>query len=142
MKIGYTGGVYDLLHVGHLSIFKNAKEQCDYLIVGVNSDELVRDYKSKTPAVPLEERIELVEAIKYVDKVIPRHDLEKVQFAIDNKIDIVFIGSDWKGNERWARDEAELNKYGIELVYLPLRNKECLSTTKIIHKIQSWRPIS
>ncbi|MCL2756450.1 MAG: adenylyltransferase/cytidyltransferase family protein [Firmicutes bacterium] len=140
MKIGYTGGVYDLLHVGHLSIFKNAKQHCDYLIVGVNSDELVKKYKNKTPAVPLEERMELVEAVKYVDAVIPRHDLEKVQFSINNKIDIVFIGSDWKGNERWARDEAELNKHGIELVYLPLRNKEMLSTTKLISKIQSWLP--
>lgn len=135
MKIGYTGGAYDLFHIGHLNILKNAKAQCDYLIVGINTDELIKNYKNKTPMVPYEERANIVEAIKFVDKVIPRNDLEKVNFALKHGINIIFIGSDWKGNERWAKDEIELGKHGIELVYLP--HTSHVSTTKLIAHIQS-----
>ena len=104
------------------------------MIVGVNTDELIQKYKNKTPVIPCEERMEIIKAVKYVDRVIPKPDLEKVQFAIDNKVNIMFIGSDWKGNERWANDEKELNKHGIELMYLP--HTSHLSTTKLISKIQ------
>ena len=76
-KVGYTTGVYDMFHIGHLNLLKRAKEQCEYLIVGVSTDELVQEYKHKMPIIPFEERKEIVGAIKYVDKVITQTTMDK-----------------------------------------------------------------
>ena len=119
MIIGFTQGTYDLFHIGHLNIFKNAKQYCDYLIVAVNTDELVGEYKNRTPVIPFEERIEIIQAIKYVDKAIPQTSLEKLQIVLDNNVNIVFIGSDWQNNERWKRHGEEFKEHGIELKFLP-----------------------
>ena len=120
--IGYTSGVYDLFHIGHLNILKRAKELCDYLIVGVSTDEVVEMNKHKQPVIPYIDRAKIVEAIRYVDEVIPQenYDIEgKVSIVSKYKVDVVFVGSDWKGTEKWKIIEHELAKYNCKVVYLP-----------------------
>ena len=120
--IGYTTGVFDVFHIGHLNILKNAKKRCDYLIVGVSTDEVVQKNKKKTPIIPFEERKAIVEAIRYVDKVVPQtgYDIDtKIRAVTDNKIDVMFVGSDWEGTEKWKAIEKELAKYGTRVEYLP-----------------------
>lgn len=117
--IGYTTGVYDMFHIGHLNVISRAKEQCDYLIVGVSTDELVEKEKNKTPVIPFEERASIVEAIKYVDKVVPQYDKNKFGAWEKYKFDKMFVGSDWEGTPQWKKYEEEFEDYGVEIVYLP-----------------------
>lgn len=136
MKIGYTAGVYDMFHIGHLNVIKNAKKRCDYLIVGVSTDDVVKQNKNKMPIIPFKERFEIVKAIKYVDEVIPqeRYDVEgKIKTVIEHKIDVMFVGSDWKNTEKWNHIEKELKKLGCEVVYLP--HTEGISSTLLREKI-------
>ena len=119
-KIGYTSGVYDLFHIGHLNIFKNAKKYCDFLIVAVSTDELVENAKHKKPWIPFKDRLEIVKSIRYVDKVIPQTDYnDKITPALHNNINVMFVGSDWKNTEKWNLIEKELKKHGIDVIYLP-----------------------
>ena len=118
MIIGYTTGVYDMFHIGHLNILKRAKEQCDYLIVGVSTDELVQRDKIKTPIIPFSERCAIVEAIKYVDKVVPQPDKNKFGAWEKYHFNKMFVGSDWKGTQQWTRFEEEFSPVGVEIVYL------------------------
>ena len=118
MVVGYTTGVFDMFHIGHLNILKRAKEQCDYLIVGVSTDELVQHDKSKTPIIPFEERCAIVEAIKYVDKVVPQCDKNKFNAWEKYKFDKMFVGSDWKGTDAWKHFEEQFAPIGVEIVYL------------------------
>lgn len=118
MIIGYTTGVYDMFHIGHLNILKRAKEQCDYLIVGVSTDELVRHDKNKTPIIPFADRCAIVEAIRYVDKVVPQYDKNKLGAWEKYRFDKMFVGSDWKGSPQWAKFEEEFAPVGVEIVYL------------------------
>ena len=118
MIIGYTTGVYDLFHIGHLNLLKNAKAQCDYLIVGVTSDEAAQ-YKNKKPFISQEERMEIVSAIKYVDKVVLQEDLDKIKAWEKYHYNILFVGSDWQGTDKWNRYEVELKEKGAKVVYLP-----------------------
>ncbi|MBQ7225181.1 MAG: adenylyltransferase/cytidyltransferase family protein [Clostridia bacterium] len=118
MVVGYTTGVFDMFHIGHLNILKRAKEQCDYLIVGVSTDELVQHDKSKTPIIPFEERCAIVEAIKYVDKVVPQCDKNKFNAWEKYRFDKMFVGSDWKGTDAWKHFEAQFAPIGVEIVYL------------------------
>ncbi len=117
-KIGYTTGVFDMFHIGHLNILKRAKEQCDFLIVGVTTDELCLKRKNKIPVICEKERVEIVEAIKYVDKVVLQSDMDKIKPVVEHKIDAVFVGSDWKGTEAWAAYEKEFATVGCTVVYL------------------------
>ena len=110
-KIGYTTGVFDMFHVGHLNILRQAKENCDYLIVGVSSDELAESYKNKTPIIPFEHRKEIVESIKYVDEVVIQSHRDKMKSFHEVGFDIMFVGSDWKGTELFNFLEKELKKY-------------------------------
>lgn len=126
--IGYTTGVFDLFHIGHLNILKRAKEQCDYLIVGVTVDELV-EYKNTKAIIPFEERIRIVEAIKYVDEVVPQTTMDKMNAWDKLKFDRVFVGSDWKGTEKWNKIENEFNQVGVEVIYFPYT--EGTSSTKL-----------
>lgn len=116
--IGYTTGVYDMFHIGHLNILKRAKEQCDYLIVGVSTDELVQKEKNKIPVIPFDERCQIVEAIKYVDEVVPQYDKNK--FAAWEKLHFnkMFVGSDWKGTPQWQKYEEQFEPLNVEIVYL------------------------
>lgn len=118
-KLGYTTGVFDMFHIGHLNILRNAKAQCEYLIVGVSTDEVVQTYKHKTPIIPFKERMAIVEAIKYVDKVVPQTTMDK--FAAWEKIhfEAIFHGDDWRGSEMYNEIEKKLNSVGVDMVFLP-----------------------
>lgn len=118
MIVGYTTGVYDMFHIGHLNILKRAKEQCDYLIVGVSTDELVQHDKNKTPIIPFEERCAIVEAIRYVDKVVPQTDKNKFAAWEKYHFNKMFVGSDWKGSPQWNRYEKQFAPVGVEIIYL------------------------
>lgn len=117
--IGYTQGVFDMFHIGHLNLLKNARAQCDCLIVGVNSDELVQSYKNKTPVVDEQTRKTIVENIKAVDQAFVVDTLDKVEIRRSIPFDVVFIGDDWKGSPRWSKTRERLKEYGVEVVFLP-----------------------
>lgn len=117
-KIGYTQGVFDMFHIGHLNLLNNAKAQCDYLIVGVNSDRLVESYKHQTPVICEAERAEIVRNIKAVDEVVIAHTLDKEEALEAHPFDAVFIGDDWKGNPRWEQTGRDLARHGVDVVYL------------------------
>ena len=119
MIIGYTTGVFDLFHIGHLNILKRAKEKCDFLIVGVSTDELVMQYKNKTPVISFEERVQIVEAIKYVDKVVPQTHRDKFAAWEEYKFDRMFVGDDWKGSPLFMELEEKFKPFGVEIVYFP-----------------------
>jgi glycerol-3-phosphate cytidylyltransferase len=118
-KVGYTTGVFDLFHIGHLNILKRAKEQCDHLIVGVSTDELVQGYKKKTPVIPFEERIAIVQAIKYVDEVVPQKSMDKFEAWENLKFNAIFHGDDWKGSKMYEEMEKKFSAVGVEMVYFP-----------------------
>ena len=129
MKIGYTQGTFDTLHYGHIRLLKNAKRLCDYLIVGVNSDKLVKEYKNSDTIIKEKERAEIVSSIRYVDEVHIVESLDKKTKKDVFHFDIVFIGDDWKGNPRYVKTEEELKQIGVELVFLPYT--KTISTTKV-----------
>lgn len=117
--IGYTTGVFDMFHIGHLNILKRAKEQCDYLIVGVSTDEVVEEYKKKTPIIKFEERIAIVEAIKYVNEVVPQTTMDKMEAWKQLKFDVMFHGSDWKGSDMYNHIIEKFNNVGVKVIFLP-----------------------
>ena len=116
--IGYTSGVYDLFHIGHLNLLKNAKGLCDKLIVGVSVDELVA-HKHKKAVIPFEERIEIVRSVKYVDAAIPQNDLDKFKMWEKLHFDVLFVGDDWFKNERWNEMQKKFEEVGVRVVYFP-----------------------
>ncbi len=118
-KVGYTQGVYDMFHVGHLNLINHAKEFCDYLIVGVNADELVEAYKHKTPVISQNERQTIVANIKAVDECIIATTLDKMESWRQLHFDAVFIGDDWKGNPRWEQTRIDLLQVGVDVIFLP-----------------------
>lgn len=117
-KIGYTTGVYDMFHIGHLNILRSAKEQCDYLVVGVTTDDLCLKRKNKRPIINEVDRMAIVEAIRYVDKVVPQTDMDKIRPVRELGADAVFVGSDWKGTEAWNNYEKQFAEVGCTVVYL------------------------
>ena len=121
MIIGYTTGVYDMFHIGHLNLLRRAKELCDYLIVGVSTDELVQHEKNKTPIIPFEDRCEIIGSIKYVDEVVAQVDKDKLgaYFRLDKRFKKMFVGSDLKGTPQRQQYEKDFEPYGVEIVYLP-----------------------
>lgn len=118
-KVGYTTGVFDMFHIGHLNILRRAKAQCEYLIVGVSTDELVESYKHKKTIIPFEERIDIVSAIKYVDEVIPQEDRDKLKAWEKLEFDVMFVGDDWKGKSLFVQTEEVFKELGVEIVYFP-----------------------
>lgn len=126
-KIGYTTGVFDMFHIGHLNILKRAKEECEHLIVGVSTDELVKSYKNKTPIIPYEERAEIVKDIKYVDEVVPQISRYKMEAYERIKFNAMFVGDDWKGKPLWVEVEKKLKEKGVDVVYF-LYTKHISST--------------
>ena len=118
MVIGYTTGVFDLFHIGHLNLLKNAKGLCDKLIVGVTTDELVT-YKNKKSVIPFEERIEIVRNIKYVDAVMPQENMNKLDACKKLKCDIMFVGDDWYDTPKWKDIEKQLKEINVRVIYFP-----------------------
>jgi glycerol-3-phosphate cytidylyltransferase len=118
MIVGYTSGVFDLFHVGHLNILRNAKSMCDKLIVGVTTDDLV-SYKSKKAVIPHDERMRIVRSIQYVDSVIPQESMDKFAMWKKLKYDIVFVGDDWYNEPKWDQIEADFKKVGVRVIYFP-----------------------
>jgi len=136
MIIGYTSGVFDLFHIGHLNLLKNAKSMCDKLIVGVTMDDLVA-YKGKTPMIPFCDRIEIVRSIKYVDAVVPQETMDKSTMCKKLKVNILFVGDDWYSTEKWDSIEKELLDIGIKVIYFPYTKG--ISTTKISEVLKNTR---
>ena len=128
ITIGYTSGVYDLFHVGHLNMLRNAKSLCDKLIVGVTTDELV-SYKNKKSVIPFHERMEIVRNIKYVDTVVPQEDMDKMKQWDKLKFDVMFVGDDWHNTEKWKDFESDFKEVGVKIVYFPYTKG--ISSTKL-----------
>lgn len=119
MIIGYTTGVFDMFHIGHLNILRRAKEMCDYLIVGVSTDELVEKEKHKKPIIPFLERCEIVASIKYVDEVVPQFNKDKQNAWKKYHFNKMFVGSDWKDTPQWNEYEKQFSQIGVEIIYFP-----------------------
>lgn len=128
-KIGFTDGVYDMFHVGHLNMIREAKKCCDYLIVGVHSDEIVEGYKNRKTVINENDRREIIEAIRYVDKAVINRTRDKLELFKEHNFDVVFIGDDWKGTERWNNFEKILAQIGVAVEYIPYTKG--ISTTQI-----------
>lgn len=118
MIIGYTAGVYDMFHIGHLNLLKNAKGMCDKLVVGVTTDELVA-YKGKQATIPYEDRVEIVKSIKYVDATVPQADMDKLTMCKKLGASYLFVGDDWYGTDKWNDYEREFEREGIKIIYFP-----------------------
>ncbi len=136
MTIGYTTGVYDLFHIGHLNLLKNAKGMCDKLIVGVTVDELVA-YKGKRAMIPFEDRIEIVRSCKYVDAAVPQYDMDKLAACKKLGAEFLFVGDDWYGTEKWKEYEKEFLEAGIRIVYFPYTKG--ISSTQITKALNMVR---
>lgn len=132
-KIGYTTGVFDMFHIGHLNILRRAKEQCECLIVGVTTDALCYSRKQKYPIIPQQDRMAIVGAVKYVDKVVEQRDMNKLAAVESYKADAVFVGSDWKGTDAWQKYEKEFAEIGCTVVYLD--HTDGISSTILRDKI-------
>ena len=138
MIIGYTTGVFDLFHIGHLNLLKNAKGMCDKLVVGVTVDELVQ-YKGKSALIPFEDRIEIIRACKYVDAVIPQYDMDKLRTCKELGASILFVGDDWYGTEKWRKYEDDFTREGIKIVYFPYtRGVSSTKITNALRQVRGW----
>ena len=133
--IGYTAGAFDVFHIGHLNLLKRAKENCDYLIVGVTTDDLVYRTKGKYPLSSLKERMEIISALKFVDEVVIQDDLDKVKAWEKYHYNKLFSGDDWKNTERWKNYEKQLLKVGVETIYFPYTKE--ISSSKIQDFVQN-----
>lgn len=134
--IGYTTGVYDLFHIGHLNLLKNAKAMCDKLVVGVTVDELVT-YKGKRAMIPYEDRIEIVRSCQYVDAAVPQYDMDKLTACKKLGASILFVGDDWYDTEKWKQYERQFAEEGIRIVYFPYTKG--ISSTKITQALNAVR---
>ena len=128
MVIGYTAGVFDLFHIGHLTLLKNAKALCDKLIVGVTVDELVL-YKGKHAMIPFSDRIEIIRNIKCVDAAVPQYDMDKLTMCKKLGATILFVGDDWYATDKWKEYEKDFQEAGIKIIYFPYTHG--VSSTKI-----------
>lgn len=135
--IGYTAGVFDLFHIGHLNILRNAKSICDKLIVGVSTDDLVFKYKRKKPVIPFHERLEIVRSIKYVDAVISQDNLDKFEIWKKVKFDLMIVGDDWYNSNKWKKIDNKLLKKRVKVIYFPYTKN--VSSTKINNILDKFR---
>jgi len=117
--VGYTTGVFDLFHIGHLRVLERARDHCDRLVVGVTTDALSLKRKNKTPIIPEFERMEIVRALRCVDEVVPQDSMDKHAAWQAIGFNRMFVGDDWKGTEQWIKIELEFEKLGVEIFYFP-----------------------
>ena len=117
--IGYTTGVFDMFHVGHLNIIRRAAAACDRLVVGVTTDELAMERKGRAPIIPFDERVEIVRACRHVDEVVAQTDMDKLKAWEEVGFDVMFVGSDWKGSKQWIEWEREFGARGVAITYFP-----------------------
>ncbi|MEJ8568227.1 adenylyltransferase/cytidyltransferase family protein [Elongatibacter sediminis] len=129
MIIGYTTGVFDLFHIGHLNILRNARAMCDRLVVGVTTDDLMLEYKKKQPVIPFVERMEIVRNIKCVDVVIAQETMDKFEAWRKLQFDVMFVGDDWYQSEKWQDIQGKFDDAGVRIVYFPYT--QTTSSTKI-----------
>jgi len=134
-KVGYTTGVFDLFHIGHLRLLERAKASCDHLIVGVSTDELVQNYKKKLPVIPFQDRADIVSALRCVDEVVVQRHRDKIKAYHEIGYDLMFVGDDWKGSELFEVVEAELNTYGVDVVYFEYT--KTVSSTSLTSTLQT-----
>lgn len=134
MVIGFTSGVFDLFHVGHLNLLERARKDCDFLVVAVCSDSLAFKVKGKKPVIPLEERIRIVGALKCVDRVVVESKDDKLLYWKAFKFNKIYKGSDWKGTKKWLDLEKEFKKIGVKVVYFPYT--ESVSSSKIRRSLE------
>ena len=118
-RIGYTTGVYDLFHIGHLNLLRNAKSMCDFLIVGITTDELMWNYKGKSPVIPFFERCEIVRSIRYVDAVVAQEDMDKFAAWERLQFDTVFVGDDWYNTPKWEKIKRKFDDVDVTVTYFP-----------------------
>ena len=137
MIVGYTTGVFDMFHVGHLNLLARAREQCDRLIVGVSTDDVVLDYKGHAPIVPYAERVAIVKAIRYVDEVVPQTSMDKFAAWEKLRFNRLFHGNDWKGSAMYNEVEAKLKAVGVEVVYFPYT--QGTSSTLLAERLRGGR---
>ncbi len=135
--IGYTTGVFDLFHIGHVKILQKAKSLCDKLIVGVSTDALVKKYKNKKPIIPFSERVEVIKNNKCVDLVVSQNSLDKFKNWNKLKYDVMFVGDDWYATKKWRDLDQKFRKLGVKIVYLPYTKKT--SSTKINKILDDFR---
>lgn len=119
IRIGYAPGAYDLFHVGHLNLLKQAKAHCDFLIAGVVADDVLIQHKGVQPVVPLAERLEIVRNVRYVDAAHPAFTNDKVEIWKDLRFNVMFKGDDWQGTEKGIQLEQSFGELGVEIVYFP-----------------------
>lgn len=136
MRVGYTTGVFDLFHAGHVRLLQNARALCDKLVVGVSVDDLVL-YKNKCAVIPFDQRIEVVKSCRYVDLAIPQYDMNKLEAVKKLKASLLFVGDDWYGTEKWEKIEDDLSKIGCQVIYFPYTRDT--SSTKINQTLDSLR---
>lgn len=134
-KVGYTDGVYDLFHVGHLNMIQTAKKYCEYLIVGVHGDDVVAGYKGRKPIINENDRKRIIESIKGVDRAEINRFRDKLKLWELYHFDVIFMGDDWKGTERWNHFEKVLAEINVDVVYVPYTKG--ISTTDIREKIMN-----
>ena len=132
--IGYTTGCYDMFHIGHLNILRRAKEMCDFLVVGVTTDDLCFQRKHKYQIINEQQRMQIISAVRYVDKVVLQSDMDKLAAVERENADIVFVGSDWKGTQAWDEYEREFATVGCRVVYL--KHTDGISSTLLRQKIE------
>ena len=133
-KIGYTSGVFDMFHIGHLNIIKNAKKNCDYLIVAVSSDELTFKLKNKKPLINFNERIQIIKSLRYVDKVVQEKKDDKIKAWKTHKYDIIFKGSDWRNSKKWIKLKKFFLKKNVKVKFFPYTKN--ISTSSLKEKIK------
>ncbi len=136
-KVGYTTGVFDLFHIGHLNILRQAKERCEHLVVGVSTDDCVREYKRRLPVIPFEERIAIVKAIKYVDEAVSQDTMNKLDAWDRIRFDALFHGDDWKGSALYDEYEKKFAGMGVHIIFLP--HTVGTSSTEVAKRLQEER---
>lgn len=136
IRIGYAPGAYDLFHVGHLNLLRQAKEQCDFLIAGVVADEVLIRHKGVTPVIPLAERLEIVRNVRFVDAAHAAMTNDKLEIWHDLRFNVLFKGDDWRGTEKGDRLERDFGAIGVKVVYFPYtRSTSSSALRKTLHSI-------